>query len=59
MEGLPATEQKVLQGATIAGIVVVVYLFFVAQRIITAMIVGAVLLGAQKGYLHWRKKRKA
>ncbi len=59
MDDLPPTEKKFLQGLTIIGIVVVVYLFFVAQRIITAMIVGALLLGAQKGYLHFRKKRKA
>jgi len=59
MDDLPPTEQRILQGLTITGIVVVVYLFFVAQRIITAMIVGALLLGAQKAWLHFRKKRKA
>ncbi|MBD3208917.1 hypothetical protein GF367_00675 [Candidatus Woesearchaeota archaeon] len=52
---LPAKEQKLLQTITIIIIVILIVLFF-TQHIIEAMIVGVVLLGAQRAYLYFRTK---
>ena len=52
---LPEKERRRLQVITIIAVLALVYLFFIRQQIITAMIVGAVLLGAQRAYLHFRK----
>lgn len=53
---LPKNEQKAVQAATIIMIVVLVYLFFVTQRIIAAMLVGVAFLGVQRAYLHFRTR---
>lgn len=54
---LPENERKLLQYVTIIGIAALIYLFFIKQQIITAMIAGAALLLAQRGYLWLRKKK--
>ena len=53
---MPDTEAKALKIATIIMIAVITYLF-IKQQIILAMILGAVILGLQKAYLKFKKKR--
>ena len=54
---LPSNERKMLQYGTIIGILVIVYLFFVRQAIITAVLVGAALVVIQKVYLQRRGRK--
>lgn len=53
---MSGTEQRVLQVVTVLAVLAIAYLFFIRQRIITAMVVGALCLGAQRAYVYFRKK---
>jgi hypothetical protein len=53
---LPRRELRALQAATVVAIVGLVVLLAL-RRIWLAMIVGVLLLGGQKAYLHFRERK--
>ena len=56
---LPRNERKILQYITIISVIIITYVFFVKQKIITAMLLGAAILIAQNTYLRRRTKKRS
>ena len=55
-EKLPVKEQQIVKIVTIISVIFLVYLFFIKQKIITAMLFGGFLLILQQVYLRLRTK---